>query len=88
MAKIEVFIAGCPLCDEAVRIVKETACPNCEIMVYDLREGCGAMECRRKADEYGVARVPAVVVNGKLASCCEGSRVDADALRAAGVGRA
>lgn len=87
MAKIEVFIAGCPLCDEAVKTVKEAACPNCEITVYDLREGCETMECREKAAAYGVARVPAVVVDGKLCSCCEGSKVDAASLRAAGVGR-
>ncbi|MGI8924850.1 MAG: thioredoxin family protein [Fimbriimonadales bacterium] len=82
MAKIEVFIAGCPLCDEAVRTVKETACPNCEITVYDLREGCEIMECREKARAYGVTRV----VVGKLYSCCEGSKVKATDLWAAGVG--
>ncbi len=87
MTKIEVFIAGCPLCDEAVKTVRETACPNCEITVYDLREGCETMECREKAKAYGVTRVPAVVVDGKLCSCCEGSKVNADELRAAGVGR-
>jgi hypothetical protein len=41
MANIEVFIAGCPLCDEAVRTVNETACPNCTVTVYDLRQGQG-----------------------------------------------
>lgn len=87
MAKIEVFIAGCPLCDEAVRTVKETACPNCTVTVYDLREGCETNECREKAAEYGISRVPAVVVDGKLCSCCEGSKVNANDLRAAGVGR-
>ena len=88
MANIEVFIAACPLCDEAVKTVRETACPNCTVTVYDLREGCATDECRDKARQYGIARVPSVVVDGKLCSCCEGSRVDADALRAAGVGRA
>ena len=86
MANIEVFIAGCPLCDEAVKTVKEAACPNCTITVYDLREGCETMECREKARAYGVTRVPAVVVDGKLCSCCEGSKVNAADLHAAGVG--
>ena len=87
MAKIEVFIAGCPLCDEAEKTVKETACPNCEVTVYDLREGCETRECRKKAEEYGITRVPAVVVDGKLAACCTGTgKVDAATLRSMGVG--
>jgi len=26
--KVEVFIAGCPLCDETVKLVNELACPS------------------------------------------------------------
>jgi hypothetical protein len=26
--KIEVFTAGCPLCDETVKLVRELACPS------------------------------------------------------------
>lgn len=87
MAKIEVFTAGCPLCDEVVKTVRETACPNCTIEVYDLREGYATDQCHDKAREYSIARVPSVVVDGKLCSCCEGSRVNPADLRAAGVGR-
>jgi len=83
--KIEVFTAGCPLCDETVKLVESLACPNCEVTVYDLREGCATNECRDKAKAYGVQRVPAVVIEGKLASCCEGSAVSAETLRAAGL---
>lgn len=38
MAKrlIEVFAAGCYVCDNAVKQIKELACPNCEVIVYDL----------------------------------------------------
>lgn len=82
MAKIEVFTAGCPLCEEALKTVRETACPNCEVTVYNLNDGQGKAE----AERYGVTRVPTVVVNGKIAGCCEGSGVNADDLRAAGVG--
>ena len=82
MAKIEVFIAGCPLCDDAVRAVRETACPNCEVAIYNLNAGEG----RAEAEQYGITRVPSVVVNGKLAGCCDGGKVNAEDLRAAGVG--
>ena len=81
---IEVFTAGCPCCEEAVRLVKSLACESCDVQVLDMRSDSAA---QAKARAYGVKRVPAVAVNGQLASCCEGS-VDADALRALGVGSA
>jgi glutaredoxin 3 len=37
---------------------------------------------------YGVHRVPAVVIDGKLAGCCQAGPVDAATLRAAGLGTA
>ena len=86
MPKIEVFIAGCPCCDEAVKTVRETACERCEITVYDLREGCATNECRDKAKQYGIHKVPAVVIDGKLSDCCQHGPVNAETLRAAGVG--
>lgn len=84
MAKrqVEVFTAGCPICLPAVTVVNELACPDCEVTVHDLREP-GA----EKAAAYGVERLPAVVVDGRLASCCETRSVDRADLEAAGVGR-
>lgn len=85
---VEVFTAGCPLCDQAVELVRETACDNCEVQVWDLREGCATKECREKAAQYGIHRVPAVVVNGKLVECCQSQQpVSRAALIAAGVGQ-
>lgn len=86
--KIEVFTAGCPVCDKTVKLVKSLACPSCEVVIYDLNKGCETNECRKKAKEYGVERVPAVAVNGKLVECCKVGAVDAAALKAAGVGQA
>ncbi len=87
MRKVEVFTAGCPVCDPAVRLVKELACPSCEVVVYDLREGCATNECRDKAKAYGIHRVPAVAVDGKLVECCQVGAVSREDLAAAGVGR-
>ncbi len=84
---VEVFTASCPLCDEAVKLVKAVACPNCEVKVYDLREGCASDECHELAQRYGVKTVPAVVVDGQLAECCRSGGVTESGLRAAGVGR-
>ena len=81
--KIEVFTAGCPCCEDAVRLVKSVACDSCELTILDMREDRNA---QAKAKKYGVKRVPAVVVNGKLAECCQTGGVDADSLRRLGVG--
>ena len=84
MAKrqVEVFTAGCPLCDPAVQLVQELACPDCEVTVYDLRES--GVE---KAQRYGIKRVPTVVVDGTIAACCQDGGVDRGQLQAAGIGQ-
>lgn len=80
--KIEIFSAGCSLCDDAVALVKDLACPSCEIDVLDMQQ----KDVAEKAKQYGIQRVPAVVVNGKLASCCNGNTINENDLRAAGIG--
>ncbi len=79
---VEIFAAGCPVCDEGVSRVRSLACPSCEVKVLGLRTDKAA---QAKAERYGIKRVPAVVVDGKLADCCQGS-IDASALRRLGVG--
>lgn len=85
---VEVFTAGCPVCEDAVGLVKGLLCEDCELTVYNLSEGCETDECMDKVKQYGINRVPAVVVDGKLAECCKVGPVTAEALKAAGVGRA
>jgi glutaredoxin 3 len=41
----------------------------------------------QRARSLGIDRVPAVLVDGKLAACCTGARITEDALRAEGVGQ-
>lgn len=85
---IEVFTAGCPMCEETVALVQSLTCPSCDLQIYDLREGCATNECRDKAKRYGVTAVPAVAVNGVLLDCCRREPITADRLRAAGIGQA
>ncbi len=80
--QVEVFTAGCPVCEPAVQLVQELACPDCDVTVHDLREGNA-----EKARQYGINTVPAVVVDGRLVSCCENSGPLRGDLEAAGVGR-
>lgn len=82
--RIEVFTAGCPVCDESVRLVRSIACGSCEVSVYSLKKpGDPGIE---KAKAYGIKSVPSVVVDGKLAECCKASGVTVEGLKASGVG--
>lgn len=85
--KIEIFTAGCPVCEETVKQVQEAACPSCEVIIYDLNKGCETNECRDKAKEYGVNSVPAVAIDGKLATCCTNNKINIDTLKQAGLGK-
>lgn len=80
---VEVFTAGCPCCDETLKMIRSLLCPSCDMTVLDMRSDRRA---QAKAKQYGVKRVPAVAVNGKLAECCQAG-VQPEILRALGVGR-
>ncbi len=86
--KVEVFTAGCPVCEDAVKKVNAAGCPDCEVVIYDLNKGCATNECRDKAKKYGVTRLPAVAVDGRLLDCCSSKgSVEIKELQAAGVGK-
>lgn len=85
---VEVFTAGCPLCDETVKLVQELSCSNCDVQIWDLRSELATDAVREKAAQYGIHRVPAVVVNGQLAECCQNQEpISREQLVAAGVGQ-
>ena len=85
--RVEVFTAGCPICEGTVNMVKSLACPRCEVHVYDLREECATNECREKATRYGITAVPAIAVNDVVLDCCRREPLTADRLIAAGIGQ-
>lgn len=80
--KVEVFSAGCSACKETIQLVNDVACPSCGIEVLDMRDPAVAA----RAKTLGIKSVPAVVIDGKLADCCQGRGVDLDMLRQAGLG--
>lgn len=84
--KVEVFTAGCPVCDPAVKMVHDLACPSCDVHVHDLNKGCETDECRIEAKKYDLKTIPAVVVNGKVVACCENPGPNREDLKAAGIG--
>ncbi|MFQ5810874.1 MAG: thioredoxin family protein [Armatimonadota bacterium] len=82
--KVEVFSAGCPVCEETIELVNRIACPSCEVSVLDMRDPSVAS----RAKDLGIGSVPAVVIDGELAECCQARGVDEARLRAAGLGQA
>ena len=61
---VEIFSAGCPICDDVVQMVREMACESCNVHVLDLNDESVA----ERAAGLGIRSVPAVVIDGTLAA--------------------
>ncbi len=70
--RIEIFTAGCPLCDETVKEIENNFSEN-EINIYNLNE---SRKVGEKSKSYGINKIPAVVVNGNLLNCCKSDKVN------------
>jgi len=80
--KIEIFSAGCPVCQEPVELVKGISCASCDVNVLDMKDPAVAA----RAKNLGIRSVPAVAIDGKLEDCCAGRGPDEATLKAAGIG--
>ncbi len=60
---IEVFSAGCPLCEDTLRLVRDavSAC-GCEVV----ERRCSGSECCEEAKRDGIRAMPTVVVDGHI----------------------
>jgi glutaredoxin len=81
--KIEVFSAGCPVCDGTIEEIKKASCPSCDVTVLDMKN----IEVSARAKSLGIRSVPAVVIDGKLSACGCGCGVDIEELKKAGLGQ-
>jgi glutaredoxin 3 len=81
--QIEIFSAGCPVCEETIQLINRAACPSCNVIILDMRDP----HIASRAKSLGVRSVPAVVIDGTLADCCTGRGPDEQTLRAAGLGQ-
>lgn len=79
---IEIFSAGCPACEDTIALVRQLACPSCDVSVLDMKDAAVA----KRAKALGIRSVPTVVIDGELADCCAGRGPDEAVLRAAGIG--
>ncbi|MEW6154002.1 MAG: thioredoxin family protein [Actinomycetota bacterium] len=80
--RVEVFSAGCPVCDTTVAELTALIDGRHQLVVHDLH---GDAEAADRARSYGVRTVPAVVVDGSLLACCRNTGPTADELAAAGL---
>jgi hypothetical protein len=62
--KIEVFSSGCPLCNEAIDLVRQQAGLEAEIIVHSMTDARGF----GRATALGVRSVPAIAI--ELDTCC------------------
>jgi hypothetical protein len=81
--KIEIFSAGCPVCQKTIEMVQNMACSDCEVSVLDMSDPAVAGRAR----SLGIKSVPTVSIDGKLANCCAGRGPDEAVLKAAGIGQ-
>ena len=60
-------------------MVKQLAGSTHELVIHDMHK----QETTATAKQHDIHRVPAVVIDGKLAECCSGSKPDENILRRA-----
>jgi glutaredoxin 3 len=78
---IEVFSAGCPACQDGIQLVNRLAGSMHQVEVHDMHRSQVACQ----AAGLGIRSVPAILIDGQLASCCASRGPDEASLRAAGL---
>jgi glutaredoxin len=73
--KVEVFSAGCALCHEVIDVVRREV-GSSQLIVHNMMDA----RALARAEELGIRSVPAVVIDGRLASNAGGG-VDIQALK-------
>ena len=80
--RIEIFSAGCQICEDIIALVKRLACPSCEVTVLNMKD----KDTASRAKKLGIRTIPAVLIDGQLAECCADRGPTESALKAAGIG--
>src|SRR6516225_3900222 len=75
--KVEVFSAGCALCEEVIDLVRREAGSSTEVIVRNMIDA----RVLARAEKLGIRSIPAVVIDGKVASCCTPRGVDLEVLQ-------
>jgi glutaredoxin 3 len=62
--QVEIFSAGCPICEQTIHLLRKVADEFCDITVLNVRDDTVATRARA----LGLCSFPAVVVEGELVS--------------------
>lgn len=63
---IEIFTDRKLYGNELIELVEQYACPKCKVHIYDAsNRDDEAVEIQEKAAAYGIAKMPAIVMDGK-----------------------
>lgn len=82
--RVEIFSAGCTMCEEAIKLVQEIACRSCDVQVRDVREP----EVATLAKSLGIRSVPSIVITAsEVAACCSERGPDEAILQREGLGQ-
>jgi glutaredoxin 3 len=60
--QVEIFSAGCPLCEQTIHLIQRVAGDLCDITIFRVRSDSATMRARA----LGIRSFPAVVVDGEL----------------------
>lgn len=83
---IELFTAGCLVCNPVVEMVTSIANKEYnEITVYDLVKQWETKECVTKVKDYGIKRLPSIAIDGKLMECCKSHAITKEDLINGGI---
>ena len=66
------------MCQGAVDIVKHIAGDEADVLILDMHQE----DVANRAKELGINRVPAVLVDGRVAECCKQDGLDGSVLKA------
>ena len=81
--QIEIFTAGCPICEPVVQLVKDTASDNNKIIIHNLSMKTPNAIIGIK--KYKIKHLPAIVIDGTLLSCCKNIKITKSNLLNAGL---
>lgn len=81
--KVEIFSAGCPACEETIKLVNDNTCSSCDVEILNVNDKSN----HQRISDLGVKSIPAIAIDGKLAECCSSRGLDIDKLKDAGLGQ-
>jgi glutaredoxin len=62
--RLELFVGGCPICEEVLKAITVGKCAGCSLEVYDLTKRYEELAAKLK--QYRIRCVPTLVIDGRI----------------------